>query len=72
MSINVPLEEMSIEEKIQRMETIWESLCAKADSMVFPPWHEKVLNEREERLRQGDDEFIDWDSAKKDIRNDIP
>jgi len=72
MAINVPLEEMSIEEKIQTMETIWESLCAKADSMVSPPWHEKVLNEREERLRQGDDEFIDWDSAKKDIRNDIP
>jgi hypothetical protein len=72
VAINLPLEDMSSEEKIQAMETIWENLCAKADSLISPPWHEKILNEREERIKRGDDEFIDWDTAKKNIRNDIP
>lgn len=72
MAINLPLEKMSIEEKIQAMESIWENLCAKADSLSSPPWHEKILNEREQGIKRGDDEFVDWDTAKKNIRNEIP
>ncbi len=72
IAINLLLENMSTEEKIQTMETIWENLCEKADSLISPPWHEKVLNEREEGIKRGDDEFIDWDIAKKNIRNEIP
>ena len=41
MAIHLPLESMSIEEKIQTMESIWEDLCTKADSVPSPPWHEK-------------------------------
>jgi len=72
MAIDLPLEKMSIEEKIQAMETIWENLCTKADSLTSPPWHEKILNEREQGIKRGDEEFVDWDTAKKNIRNEIP
>lgn len=71
MAITLPLEEMSIEEKIQAMESIWDDLCSKADSMASPPWHEKVLKEREEGAKRGEDEFVDWSTAKKNIKNDI-
>jgi len=71
MAVTIPLDKMSVEEKIQTMESIWEDLCKSADSMSPPPWHEKILTEREERVKQGKDEFIDWDKAKKDIKNDI-
>lgn len=33
--------------------------------------HGNVLKEREQRLRDGRDKFVDWDQAKKDIRNSI-
>lgn len=53
MKISLPLEKMSIEEKIQTMETIWDNLCRKADSILSPSWHEEVFNEREERIKKG-------------------
>ncbi|MCP5103813.1 MAG: addiction module protein [bacterium] len=71
MAISIPLESMSVEEKIQVMEIIWDDLCHKTDRMESPSWHENVLREREEALQLGADEFIDWDAAKKIIRKKI-
>jgi hypothetical protein len=31
-----------------------------------------VLKEREQRIRDGKDKFVDWDQAKKDIWDSIP
>jgi len=50
------------------MESIWEDLCKKADKVPSPARHENVLNEREESLKQGKDEFIDWERARKNIK----
>ena len=71
MEITLPLEKMSAEEKIQTMEIIWNDLCGKADNIPSPAWHKKVLQEREDRINKGDDEFVDWNSAKKHIRDKI-
>ncbi len=68
MSITIPLEKMSIEEKIQAMESIWDDLCNRADSIASPSWHKEVLDEREKEIKRGDDQFVDWDTAKKNIR----
>ena len=65
------VEKMSIEEKFQTMETIWDDLCKKADSISSPPWHEKVLNDRENRIIKGEDVFVDLHIAKKNIENSI-
>ena len=72
MGIALSLEKMSTEEKIQTMEIIWNDLCEKADGVPSPDWHKKVLQEREDGIRKGDEEFVDWNSAKKRIRNAIP
>jgi hypothetical protein len=69
MEISLPLEQMSIEEKIRAMEAIWDDLCQKADSIKSPLWHGRVLAERETRLKDGDAQFIDWEEAKKQIRD---
>ena len=71
MQITLPLEKMSTEEKIQTMEIIWNDLCRTADNIPSPSWHKKVLQEREDRIKKGDDEFVDWNSAKKHIRDKI-
>ena len=31
-----------------------------------------ILKAREQRVRDGEDKFVDWDQAKKNIRNSIP
>jgi len=71
MQVTLPLEKMSTEEKIQTMETLWDDLCKRADSLLSPSWHKDILQEREERIKSGDDEFVDWEKAKKHIRDTV-
>jgi cell wall assembly regulator SMI1 len=71
MGVALSVDKMSIEEKIQTMENIWDDLCKKADSISSPPWHEKVLNDRENAISNGEDVFIDLHSAKKNIENSL-
>lgn len=67
----LPLDQMSVEEKIQTMETIWDDLCHLSDSVKSPGWHREVLAEREAALACGKDAFEDWDAAKENIRKQI-
>ena len=53
------------------MENIWDDLCKKEDSISSPPWHEKVLNDREIGINNGGDVFIDLNTAKKNIENSL-
>jgi hypothetical protein len=71
MGIALSVEKMSIEEKIHTMETIWDDLCKKSDSISSPPWHKKVLNDRENGISNGEDVCVDLNSAKKNIENSI-
>ena len=71
MEVSLPLDKMTTEEKIQTMETLWDDLCKKAESIPSPSWHKKVLQEREDKIKKGEEKFIDWSSAKKHIRDNI-
>jgi Putative addiction module component len=70
MTLN--LEEMTIEEKLKAMEMLWDDICRRAPDFSSPSWHEDVLKEREERSKNGKDKFVDWDQAKKDLRDSLP
>ena len=69
MTLN--LGDMTIEEKLKTMEMLWDDICRIAPDFSSPSWHEDVLKEREQRIRDGKDKFVDWDHAKKDIRDSI-
>ena len=71
MSITLPLKEMSAEEKIQVMESLWKDLCATAGSTLSPNWHQDVLFAREAAVQAGDMEIMDWEVAKQKISEDI-
>ena len=71
MSIAKPLEQMSVTEKIQMMESLWNDLCQKPDGIESPAWHQAMLTQREESLGAGEDAFEDWDSAKRNIRKQV-
>ncbi len=71
MSVTLPLQEMTLSEKIGLMEDIWSHL-AREDSGYSPPeWHGNILKIREERIKSGEIGFTDWDIAKKEIRERI-
>ena len=67
MIATLPLERMSVSEKLSTMELLWDDICRNTPDFTSPSWHGELLKEREEKLKQGEDEFIDWDAAKKNI-----
>ena len=69
MASILPLEKMSVEEKLLAMELLWDDLCKKAGGLTSPAWHEDVLAERDTMLKRGDDAFEDWETEKRNIRN---
>lgn len=71
MSVHLPLGEMSVEEKIEAMESLWDDLCLSAADMPSPNWHAECLAERETRQAAGQEAPEDWESAKRSIRESI-
>lgn len=69
MPVSLPLNEMTLEEKLQAMEALWDDLSRDPEALKSPAWHEDVLREREEHLVAGEAEFVDWEQAKADIRS---
>ncbi len=69
MSVPIlPLNEMSVEEKLQTMETLWQSLSSDPAAVESPAWHEGELAERERKIELGEEKFVEWEKAKADIR----
>lgn len=71
MSINLPLKDMTLEEKLAVMESIWEDLARTPEAIESPAWHKDILNERRQRLTDGTARFTDWETAKADIRKKL-
>ena len=59
---------MTVAEKMETMEAIWQSLSADSAAIESPVWHAEELREREREIESGEAKFIDWEQAKADIR----
>ena len=66
--IRTAIPNLSLQEKLQTMEALWQSLSSKAEGLESPAWHENELLERERDIESGKSKFIDWEKAKADIR----
>jgi len=63
MSATLPLEKMTVAEKLQAMEELWEDL-SRGDKFESPAWHAEVLE-----ARRGETNFVDWEHAKRQLRD---
>jgi hypothetical protein len=71
MEITLPLEKMTIAEKLRVMETLWSDLSRHEAQLESPEWHGAVLRERAARVKQGKESFMDWETAKRQLRNRV-
>ena len=71
MPFNLPLKDMSLQEKLAVMESLWEDLARTPEVIESPAWHKDILDERRERLAEGQSRFLDWETAKADIRSKL-
>jgi hypothetical protein len=68
MDAVLPLDQMTIEEKLRAMETLWADLSRNAQSFESPAWHDDVLRERDRRIADGKEPSIDWETANRQLR----
>ncbi len=69
MPVELPLEEMSVGEKLATMEAIWASLCHCPVNVTSPAWHEEVLADRTKRLESRESTVCEWREAKKRLQD---
>ncbi len=71
MPFNLPLKDMTLGEKLAAMESLWEDLARTPEAIESPSWHKDILDERHQRLAEGKSRFIDWETAKAEIRKKL-
>ena len=64
MSIEIPLETLSVAEKVRLLERVWESLCSKSGDVRSPEWHRELLEIRKQRMEDGRATVTPWSEAK--------
>ena len=71
MPFNLPLKEMTLREKLAAMESLWADLGHTPETIESPAWHRDILDERHRRLAEEQSRFIDWETAKAEIRKKL-
>ena len=69
MQATLPLDKMTREEKLRVMEELWADLSRDESQVTSPEWHGAVLHDRAEAVKSGKEVFVDWNAAKKQLRD---
>ncbi len=59
---------MAAKEKLFATETLWSDLSRNADTFEYPAWHGDVLRERDQSISEGNELSVDWNDAKRQLR----
>ena len=62
------IQQLPRSEKLKLMEALWDQLSQPDEAFESPAWHAQELAETERRLAQGQEQVLDWDAAKKELR----
>jgi hypothetical protein len=71
MAVDLPLAQMSVDDKLQAMEQLWADLSKDPAQVVSPAWHGDVLRSRREQVQQGKASFQSWDAAICELRAEL-
>jgi len=58
------IERMSVAERLQVMEQLWDALCRDAEEITSPKWHRDVLADRKARAQRGEAKFLTLDQLR--------
>lgn len=65
--ISIPLDRMSLAEKLEAMEAIWADLSRTPSQVPIPDWHGQVLRAR----RESPANWLDWEQVKASLRETV-
>jgi len=62
------IQRMSMAERLQALEQIWDSVCRDETTVPSPAWHGEVLHDRQTRAQRGETRFLTLDELKAKLR----
>lgn len=65
---SLDLQNMSREDKLKVMHSLWEDLAREDAEIDSPSWHGEALRETEQRVQSGTERSLDWEEAKEQLR----
>ncbi len=63
---------MSVTERLQAMDQLWDSLTRAGDEIPSPDWHEDVLADRKARAQSGEAKFLTLAELRSRLRSSEP
>jgi len=63
------IENLSRAEKLRMMESLWDDLARDTSTLPPPEWHGDELKKTELAHAAGETGFVDWEAAKKIMRD---
>jgi len=60
----IETKKMSMIERLQAMEALWNSLLDEESEIESPDWHQDILEERKKKIENGKAEFISLEELK--------
>lgn len=70
-SVSLPLKRMTLAQKMQVLEEVWDSVRQEGDRFESPSWHAEILAERRRLVEAGKAKFSPWKEAKARIRRRV-
>ena len=71
MGYALPLDELTVDEKLDIIDQVWGSLLATPDSMPSPDWHAEVLRQRQEQVENGTAVFEPLDEVIAQLEREL-
>ena len=71
MSIELPLDQMTMADKLEAMERLCADILITSGAIPSPDWHRDSLAERKRLAAEGKVEFLDWDTAISELKDEL-
>ena len=62
------IERMSVEERLQTIELLWDSISKLGDAVASPAWHGQVLAARRAKVDAGEGQFLSMDELRDRLK----
>jgi hypothetical protein len=62
------VQQMPRQEKLRLLELLWTELSRDESELESPAWHDATLAETTQRVAAGQEQVMDWERAKAELR----
>ena len=71
MAVDLPLAQMSLDDKLLAMELLWGELSKTPERLEAPQWHRELLLQRLNQVQQCTASFQSLDKAISELRSEL-